>query len=89
MNWRDEEFNEYTSYGLFLSMFGTFAMVGGVAKIFGLAEALMGFISTFFSAVARLIFVSSTLIYFVLIINNNTAIILAGKCRLDPVDVCR
>lgn len=38
-------------------MIGTLVMVTGVAKIFGLADALVGFMSTCFSAVARLIFV--------------------------------
>lgn len=43
-------------------MVGTIVLVGGAAKVFGMADALVGLVSTCFSAVARLIFVSSAIV---------------------------
>lgn len=57
LNWGGEEYGPYVSFGSFTAIIGTILMVGGAAKLFGLADALVGFMSTACSAVARLIFV--------------------------------
>lgn len=87
LNWGGAEYAPYVSFSSLTAMVGTIVMVGGAAKLLGLADALVGFISTACSAVSKLIFVCfiEAIKFFVSVAN---VLILLGKCNNELVDVC-
>lgn len=64
LNWDGLTYSPFATYGNAVALLGTMIMVGGLSKLFHLSDALVGFLGTFCSAIARIVYVSEALWHF-------------------------
>lgn len=61
LNWDGLTYSPFATYGNAVALLGTMIMVGGLSKLFHLSDALVGFLGTFCSAIARIVYVCESL----------------------------
>lgn len=82
LNWDGLKYSPFATYGNAISLVGTMLMVGGLSKLFKLSDPLVGFLGTFCSSIARIVYVCvfSQMLHFKSVLIENRRLLQRQQC---------